>query len=138
MARAMGGSVVHDTVRAEVGSYEVSVTDAGKADPVFGPLGESFTAQIGHEDHVVELPAETTLLALSERANHAYRFEDAPIYCTQFHPELRAADLETRLRAYPRYVQLLTGKTFEEFALGLVEDARTEEILTRFVREVFG
>lgn len=137
MARALGGQVIHDASNVELGSLELTLTPAGRADPVFGPLGETFVAQVGHEDHVVELPKTATLLATSERALHAYRLEDAPIYCTQFHPELSVEDLEIRLRAYPRYVQLVTGLTIEEFTRDLVADPRVEEILGRFVRHVF-
>ena len=39
MARAMGGEVVTDRSRAEVGTYWLELTSEGKNDPVFGPLG---------------------------------------------------------------------------------------------------
>jgi len=137
LALAMGGKVIHDAGLAEVGSFELTVTAAGKADPLFGPLAHTFFAQVGHEDHVVELPQGATLLARSERANHAYRFDDAPIYCTQFHPELSLEDLRTRLHAYPRYVKMITGESVEEFEQSLVADARTDALLRRFVELVF-
>jgi GMP synthase (glutamine-hydrolysing) len=138
MALALGGKVLHDASIAEVGSYELATTAAGQSDPLFGALGESFVAQVGHEDHVVELPEGASLLALSPRAQHAYRFDDAPIYCTQFHPELNTQDLMTRLGAYPRYVKMTTGKSLAEFEAGLVEDPRAEALLPRFVEQVFG
>ena len=67
--------------------------------------------------------------------NQAYRFEDAPIYCTQFHPELAAEDLLLRLRKYPHYVRRLTGLPIEEFARGLRDAAPSEGLLRRFVAE---
>jgi len=138
MALALGGKVLHDASIAEVGCYELATTEAGQGDPLFGALGETFVAQVGHEDHVVELPEGATLLALSPVAQHAYRFDDAPIYCTQFHPELNTRDLMTRLSAYPRYVKMTTGKSLEEFEASLVEDPRTEALLSRCVDLVFG
>ena len=56
MAAAMGGRVVHDLGRAEVGTHEVVLTPAGRADPVFAHLRSSFKAQMGHEDLVETLP----------------------------------------------------------------------------------
>jgi GMP synthase (glutamine-hydrolysing) len=135
MARALGGRVIKDVARAEVGTHRLRLTPAGLADPVFGPLGECFMAQVGHEDLVVELPPGTTLLAASERGvNQAYRLDDAPIYCTQFHPELRRDDLLLRLAAYPEYVELVCGVTYDELAQGLVEAPGTELVLRRFVK----
>lgn len=133
MAAAMGGEVVRDRSRAEVGTYEVELTPAGKTDPVFAYLGGRFRAQLGHEDLVETLPPGTTLLASSARVAHqAYRFEDAPIYCTQFHPELDAAGLRSRLQGYPRYVEEVAGSTMEE-VLARFEDApEAEQLVRRF------
>ena len=79
MARAMGGEVVTDRDRAEVGSMTLKLTPEGLRDPVFGPLGESFGVQIGHEDIVTKLPAGAVLLASSDRVpNQAFRFEGKP------------------------------------------------------------
>jgi GMP synthase (glutamine-hydrolysing) len=134
MARALGGTVINDRARAEVGTHRLFLTPAGLADPIFSPLGATFAAQMGHEDHVVELPPGATLLAVSERGVYqAYRLDDAPIYCTQFHPELRAGDLLLRLNAYPEYVELLAGVSYDEFARSLTETPETEQLLGRFV-----
>ncbi len=133
-ARALGGRVVHDPSRAELGTLELRLTAAGGDDPVFSPLGVHFHAQAGHEDIVVELPPAATLLASSARVeNQAYRFNDAPIYCTQFHPELRAADLLTRVRAYPEYVEQIVGVPYEQFARTVHETPAVVSVLTRFV-----
>ena len=134
MAAAMGGTVVRDRSHAEVGTYELWLTEAGKADPVFGYLGTSFRGQMGHEDRVDKLPARATLLASSARVvNQAYRFDDAPIYCTQFHPELSAADLFRRFATYPRYTQEVAGSTIKELEQRTRETPRAAELVRRFV-----
>lgn len=138
MARAMGGRVIKDLPRAEVGTNTVTLTDAGKADPVFGSLGDSFFAPMGHEDRVSELPVNATLLAYSEKVTHqAYRFDDAPIYCTQFHPELTRDDLLIRLRTYPEYVERIAGVRLEEFREEFRETTIAQGILKRFIVEHF-
>ena len=96
-----------------------------------------FDAQVGHEDTVVELPPNTTLLAASERCpTHAYRFDDAPIYCTQFHPELERADLLMRLEAYPEYVESIVGVPMAEFRKQLAKTPDASGLITRFVNSL--
>lgn len=133
MAVAMGGEVVHDRRRAEVGTHELTLTGAGRADPVFKHLGSPFRAQLGHEDLVETLPPRTTLLASSAKvANQAYRFEDAPIYCTQFHPELDADGLRSRFLSYPRYAAYIAGTSLEELLERLEDTPGTETLVRRF------
>lgn len=139
MARALGGQVVKDLPRAELGTIELELTDAGREDPVFGPLGATFSAQAGHEDHVVALPPGATLLASSSRVAHqAYRFDGKPIYCTQFHPELSRDDLAGRLQAYPHYVAQIAQMPLETFLARCTPTPEAEALLQRFVQHVFG
>ena len=139
MARAMGGVVVTDLSRAEVGSLEVTLTAEGQDDPVFGGLPRQFLAQLGHQDIVVELPADAILLASSERVMHqAFRFRDLPIYCTQFHPELNRAALLERVAAYPEYPQRILGVGIETFCRDhCAETPEADSLLGRFIDHVF-
>ncbi|MCA9073448.1 MAG: type 1 glutamine amidotransferase [Planctomycetaceae bacterium] len=137
MARALGGRVIHDATMAEIGTHELTLTPAGHEDPIFGPLSDQFLGQMGHEDHVIELPPNATLLASTGQVTHqAYRLDDAPIYCTQFHPELNRSDLLRRLDAYPEYIRHLTGMSIEEFASTVKDASETEALLPRFVKHV--
>jgi GMP synthase (glutamine-hydrolysing) len=134
MARALGGQVVNDPAHAELGTHRLRLTHAGRNDPVFAPLGETFLGHMGHEDCVIELPPQATLLASSDRVvNQAYRLEDAPIYCTQFHPELNCNDLMQRVRQYPHYVERIAGLPPERFGEMIEEAPETEALLKRFV-----
>jgi len=133
MARAMGGEVVTDRTRAEVGTRWLELTPEGKKDPVFGPLGDRFQVQIGHEDIVTRLPEGATLLASSATVeNEAFCFEDRPIYCTQFHPELDRDGIVTRIAQYPAYLALTEHDTMEDFSNATPETPGTEAILRRF------
>ncbi len=138
-AKALGGEVVTDLQRAEVGTHTFELTDAGRADPVFGPLGSPFFGQSGHQDIVDRLPAHAVLLASSALVeNEAFGFPDKPIYGTQFHPELELADLVRRLTAYPEYVRNITGLEMDEFIQSCHEAHETTKLLGRFVEHVFG
>ena len=134
MARAMGGKVVTDRSRAEVGTLWLDLTPEGKKDPVFGPLGDRFQVQIGHEDIVTRLPEGATLLASSPTVEiEAFCFDGRPIYCTQFHPELDRDGIVARITQYPDYLPLTGHATLEDFSAATPETPETEAILRRFV-----
>ena len=137
MARAMGGEVITDHARAEVGVTWMHLTPAGMDDPVFGPLSMSFQALAGHEDVVTRLPSDAVCLVSSELVeNQAFCFPGKPIYCTQFHPELTRHDMVLRLEAYPRYVEHMTGTSIEDFFNHLRESPELTPLLPRFVELV--
>ncbi|MHC5023848.1 MAG: type 1 glutamine amidotransferase [Planctomycetota bacterium] len=143
MARALGGRVVTDLTRAEVGTHRVTLTDEGRTDPVLGPLASgdgdrTFLAQMGHQDIVERLPPGTIRLASTDRVrNQAFRIRDKPIYCTQFHPELTRRTLLDRLFQYPTYVHKIMGIPLEQFISDwCAETPRASQILPRFVRHV--
>jgi len=137
MARALGGTVVRDPDTAEVGTHQLFLTEAGSDDPVFSSLQTEFLAQMGHEDCVSTLPEGATGLAFSHRnAHQAYRLEQAPVYCTQFHPELTREDLRLRVKAYPQYIERITGMTTDEFVATLDDTPEAAGLLKRFVETV--
>ena len=80
MARALGGKVVTDLARAELGTLELRLSESGQEDPLFGPLGPTLLVHMGHQDIVDSLPADAVLLASSDRVeNQAFRFTGKPI-----------------------------------------------------------
>jgi len=139
MAKALGGRVITDPSRAELGSIEVHLTAEGEADSLFSQLGSPFLAQMGHQDRVDRLPQSATRLAGSKRVeNQAFCFAGKPIYCTQFHPELNRAALLDRLAAYPWYVEQISGMSFEAFAATCKDTPETDSLLKKFVAQVRG
>ena len=137
-SRALGGSCIHDPDHAELGSIELQLTEAGAADPVFGILPPDFLSIAGHEDRVANLPPGAVLLAQSNLVEQqAYTFPDAPIYATQFHPELDLTALIQRLEAYPRYVEQISGLPLDEFSQHCQETPEANRLLRRFVEVVF-
>src|SRR4051794_20580669 len=138
MSRAMGGRCINDLANAELGTIELVLTADGRSDPVFRSLPSRFTAQAGHEDHVVKLPPDTVLLASSWTVKEqAFRFERLPIYCTQFHPELDRTAMLERVIAYPDYIERNTRTSHEEFIKSLRETPEANSLLRRFVEHFF-
>ncbi|NOZ40510.1 MAG: type 1 glutamine amidotransferase [Planctomycetes bacterium] len=137
IARALGGRCIHDPDHAELGTIELKLTAAGRADSLFGELGECFLGLAGHEDRVVELPPGAVLLASSALvAQQAFKLAEAPIYCTQFHPELELKTYLERVAAYPQYVEKIAGTTLDEFAEHCQDTPQSRLLLKRFAQLV--
>lgn len=101
LVKALGGELVTDPKMAELGTFEVSLTEEGERDPLFSKLPERFDAQFGHNDSAIALPETLTLLASSGRCTmQAVRYKDRPIVATQFHPELADTDNIKRMLRY--------------------------------------
>ena len=101
LALAMGGRVVRDDSRQELGAYDIDLTPAAYDDPLYRRLPQSFYAQLGHHDHVDELPAGVTLLATGAISRHqAFKVDGAPFWASQFHPELTKATTYERFLHY--------------------------------------
>jgi GMP synthase (glutamine-hydrolysing) len=101
------GSVVGATVDRSfpepVGAMTVSLTDQGRRDPLFADLPDVFDAYGGHKEGVSALPSGVACLAYSADCPiQAFRVRDN-VYATQFHPELDASGMCTRIDVYKDY-----------------------------------
>lgn len=101
LVRAVGGSMIRDHRRTEMGTFDLQTTELGLGDPLFRHLGVEFPAQVGHMDRAHSVPPGVHTCALSALCPvHAIRIGHLPIWATQFHPELDRADMETRYLHY--------------------------------------
>lgn len=129
LSLALGGEVVRDPSRAELGTFEVALRGEAAADPLFTGLPDRFTAQQGHKDHVTKLPAGASHLAGSERSPfQAARFGDGLVWGTQFHPELTEADNRLRVLTYRERYALQLDAVLET----LRASEHTHGLLARF------
>lgn len=96
----------------------VSLTDAGRADPLFAGIPDVFDAFVGHKEAVGALPPHLTLLATGAACPvQAFRAGEN-VYATQFHPECDADGMSTRVRAYAGYGYFADGE--EDLTLAAV------------------
>ncbi len=101
LVRAIGGRMIRDHARTEMGTVELWSTAATASDPLFSNLGQRFDAQVGHKDRAAALPTGVATYAASDMCPvHAIRIGPLPIWATQFHPELQKDDLATRYLHY--------------------------------------
>ena len=83
-----------------VGLVRVALTPPGRRDPLLRDLPDTFDAFTGHKEAISKLPGHAVLLASSAACPvQAFRF-GANVYATQFHPELDAEGLCTRIEVY--------------------------------------
>ena len=129
------GATVDRTYTEPIGSVPVSLTAAGRADPLLAGLPEVFEAFVGHKEAVRGLPSDAVVLATSPQCPvQAFRV-GRHVYATQFHPELDVAGICTRIDVYKHY-----GYFAPEAADTLKESVRRShvkhppEILRTFVR----
>jgi len=121
LTAALGGEVIHDPERMELGTYRIELTPAGREDQLLGRLPAGFDAQLGRKDRALKLPGGVKRLAGSELCPHqAFKVERRPVWATQFHPEL---DEDSNRERYLTYAAGYSG------VLG--SDAH-EEVLRRF------
>jgi GMP synthase (glutamine-hydrolysing) len=94
------GAVIDTTYAEPIGAVEITLTESGRHDPLLGALPSGFEAFVGHKEAITELPAHAVHLASSSSCPvQAFRVRNN-VYATQFHPELDAAGLHTRIDVY--------------------------------------
>jgi GMP synthase (glutamine-hydrolysing) len=113
------GAVIDRTFGEPLGAVEIELTGAGLADPLLRGMPARFTAFTGHKEACSVLPAHAVLLASSQACPvHMFRIKEN-LYATQFHPELDAEGLVTRIDIY-RHAGYFPPESAEE----LMADAR--------------
>jgi GMP synthase (glutamine-hydrolysing) len=122
LAASLGGAVTQGN-RPEVGVMAVTLTDAGRLDPVLGELGATFDVLQWHGD-TFEVPVGAILLAGSAAFAHQAFSYGPSAYGVQFHLEVTRPMVES-WATIPEYVDYL------EIALG---PGGYEQLLSDFDR----
>ena len=94
------GGVVDRTHGEPVSCIPVTLTDAGRADPLLAGVPDVFDALVGHKEACRVLPPSAVLLATSADCPVQMFRVGRNVYATQFHPELDVAGVVTRVRVY--------------------------------------
>jgi GMP synthase (glutamine-hydrolysing) len=98
------GAAVDRTYSEPVGVVGgITLAPAGRDDPLFEGLPDVFDAYGGHKEAASSLPAHVVRLAYSASCPvQAFRVGNN-VYATQFHPELDAEGICTRIDAYKNH-----------------------------------
>ena len=133
------GAVVDRRYAEPIGAVLVTLTRDGRQDPLLNGLPATFEAFVGHKEAISRLPDCAVLLASSPACPvQAFRIGSA-VYATQFHPELDAAGLCTRIEVY-KYAGYFDPEQADELKARAHRSNVTQPpaILRRFARRYAG
>lgn len=135
---ALGSSITLDPAFAELGVYDIELTEQARRDPLFRGFPPRFKAVSGHQKSTVGVPAGCELLAYTQGCPvHAFKAGSAPFYAFQFHPEIRCEELQARVEVY-KEKYFVTEEDYRRF-LGLMADTSdANRIVARFLELVAG
>lgn len=86
-----------------VGGVDVSVTEAGRSDPLLEGLPDSFRALVGHKEACDDTPPGATLLVRGETCPVQMFRVGRNVYATQFHPEGDVDEFCLRIDIYKNH-----------------------------------
>lgn len=130
------GATVDRTYGESVQAARIRLTTAGLNDALFAELPDEFDAFVGHKEALSQVPEHIAVLAGSASCPvQAFRV-GRNVYATQFHPELDARTMSSRVRAYANH-----GYFAPQELDGIIEgieksDVRASQmVLGRFIEE---
>ena len=140
IVHALGGAVVFAPEKMELGTYPITLTEAGQQDELFGRLPAIFDAHLGHKDQATAIPESVTSMAFSERSPfQAIRIPGKPIWATQFHPEVTR---DENLGRFKRYINLYASKVdmddLRSTIARFTPAPESEQLIPAFMDLVFG
>lgn len=90
IAHAMGGEIGDNPNGRQIGTIDVTLTQAGMGDPLFRHFPETLHVPASHVQSVLKLPPDARILGTSARdPHHAFAIGDR-VWAVQFHPEFDA------------------------------------------------
>ena len=129
------GGKVDRTYTEAVGAIPITLTDAGRVDPLLQGVSDTFHAFVGHKEACNGTPPGVELLATGEDCPVQMYRVGACAYVTQFHPELDAGDLAARMRIYQHAGYFAPSELDDLIAMAQSSAVNGEQhrVLTNFV-----
>jgi GMP synthase (glutamine-hydrolysing) len=129
------GAVIDRTYGEGLGGVTIKLTAEGLQDPLLEGMSERFVAFTGHKEACTVLPGHAVLLAGSAACPVQMFRIKRNLYATQFHPELDAEGLVTRIDTY-RYAGYFPPDAAEQLMAEARKFTSTEpmKIIENFVR----
>ncbi|MDR0482310.1 MAG: glutamine amidotransferase [Cellulomonadaceae bacterium] len=129
------GATIDRTHSEPVSAVEITLTEAGVADPLLAGVQPSFYAMVGHKEAISTLPPHATLLATSVAAPVQMFKIKENLYATQFHPELDLPGVLNRIDVYKDHGYFPDG-AIEQVRAQVKEHsiAEAQKVLRNFVK----
>ncbi len=100
LAHHLGASVSKDRFGEPIGGVDCTLSEAGRADPLFEGVAPVFRAFVGHKEAVQDLPQGAVHLASAESCPFQVIRYGQNVYATQFHPEADGDSFAQRIEIY--------------------------------------
>ena len=97
------GATVDRTYTEPVGALTVTLTEHGRRDPLFAELPDVFDAYGGHKEGASALPRIWPASRTRPTVPSRHSASGDNVYAMQFHPELDADGISTRIDVYKDY-----------------------------------
>ncbi|MEH6641980.1 glutamine amidotransferase [Vreelandella glaciei] len=132
MAAAFGGVSDYHPAGRESGTHTVRLTQAGRQDPLFSQLPESFAAHLSHAQSVMQAPHGCAVLAHnSHDAHQALRYGPRQ-WSVQFHPEFSVPVMRAYIERQ-RAVLRDQGENPASLSAEVTDASDAASLLTRFL-----
>lgn len=128
------GATISGKYAEPVGGAEITLTAAGKQDPLLAGMPTSFRVLLGHKEACDETPPGCVLLATGTACPVQMFRIGNNVYATQFHPEADAEGFTVRINIYKNFGYFAPESA--EKLIQAVEREHTPEaqsLLQRFV-----
>ncbi len=133
---ALGGKVIADPARMEMGVYPMKLAAIARQDPLFYDMPDRFMAISGHKERALTLPSQAACLASTEQCPyHAFKVINKPFYGFQFHPELNPQDLASRIQRYKDHY-LEDDDHLDQILASLCETPESNQLIHKFVDRI--
>lgn len=138
LAHHLGGRVSKERYDEPVSVARVTLTEAGRADPLLAGITSPFDAFVGHKEAVQELPPGCVHLVAGQACPFQMIRFGQNVYATQFHPEADGDVFALRIRIYRDKGYFAPEDAQELTAAARLGDPRAGEIILRNFVERYG
>jgi len=134
IAKAFGGEIGFHPNGPQAGSTEITLTEAGKQDPLLGLSPEAFKVNAGNSQRIIKLPSTATALAGNDFEPHqAVKFGEV-MWGLQFHPEFNQNTTRHYI-ARAAHVLEKHNRDIEQIKAECTDTSDSREILRTFVTQ---
>ena len=128
IADTFGGRVELNQKGWEIGSCRVKLLESSKYCSLFNSFSDSIDVYQSHQDVVVQIPDDATLLAENEMGIQSFMYDDI-FYGVQFHPEFTKEVME-------KYLTIRYEKGILKEIPDVEECKRSSKILNNFIDNI--
>jgi GMP synthase (glutamine-hydrolysing) len=132
LTEALGGKSGYHPQGREIGTFEVTLTEAGQADELFSALPGRFPAHLTHAQSVLMPPAGSVVLASNAHEPHQALRLGPRQWSVQFHPEFTAPVMHAYLEHQQEGLGE-AGQSIEALREGIHATPEANALLEHFI-----